>query len=83
MIEFKVGDLVQVKDWDEMIKEFGIYSWGSIKCKFEFVRSMKKFCGKKLRITAINDDKFYLENDDYWDFSTDMFKHYKGEINVN
>ena len=80
--EFKVGDRVIIRDWDDMEKEFGLNSLGSIKCKCGFTADMKKLCGKVAQIKSF--DKFdnrvvrlEFENftkDTYFSFSTDMIK---------
>ncbi len=74
MERLKVGDIVEVKTWDELAKEFGIDFTGAITHEFGFVKSMKKFCGKKLRIEKIDIDTFYLEDGEGWCFAIDMFK---------
>lgn len=78
---FKVGDRVEIKSWDEMVKEFGVDSDGDIRNPgFTFVRMMKPFCGKTATITAIAGEHVFLSdwsesliNTD-WEFSVDMLK---------
>ena len=54
MKRYKVGDIVQIRQWDDMVKEFGVNYYGAIRCNnCGFVREMKKYCGQKLRIRAI------------------------------
>lgn len=80
-IPFKVGDRVEIKSWDEMVKEFGVDSDGDIRNPgFTFVRVMKPFCGKTATITAIAGEHVFLSdwsesliNTD-WEFSVDMLK---------
>lgn len=76
--DFKPGDLVEIKSWGEMEKEFGLTPWGSIGCRFGFIEEMKRYCGLETIIERITDDgRVYLKCDttNRWSFSTDMIKH--------
>ncbi len=73
---FDTGDIIEIKQWDEMKKEFG-ERHGSIPCLFSFIESMRRFCGKRYTIDKIVDRKvFFVESGDWQDykFSTDMIK---------
>lgn len=73
---FNSGDIVEIKQWDEMVKEFGERN-GSIPCLFSFIESMRRFCGKRYTIDKIVDRKvFFVESLDLegYKFSTDMIK---------
>ena len=66
--DIHIGDLVQVRDWDELAYEFGLVQDGfrlvnggfistrfSVNTKpFKFKQSMEKFCGEVYRVTAID-----------------------------
>lgn len=76
---FEVGDMVVVREWDDMKAEFGTDSWG-IKCKFSFTEEMGMFCGGEAEITGMSQGKVSLkfaipsltiESKGYF-FSTDM-----------
>lgn len=81
--EFKVGDRVQFKTWEEMEKEFGVDCSGDI--KNDFVTSMKHLCGTYATIETIglngniklND--FSAKGDTQWVYSTDMIKPAENE----
>lgn len=52
---FNVGDLVRVRDWDDMVAEFGTceyYDW-EINCEAVFTESMQDLCGLEAEITAV------------------------------
>lgn len=76
--DFKVGDRVQFKAWEEMEKEFGVDCSGDI--KNDFVASMKHLCGTYATVETIglngniklND--FSAKGDTQWVYSTDMIK---------
>ena len=80
--EFKVGDRVVIRDWDDMEKEFGLNHIGSIKCKCSFTTVMRKLCGSVAKITSfglLDHSIIELEFEDGTDadlyiFSTDMIK---------
>ena len=90
MSEFKTGDFVQFKEWDEMEQEFGVNSTGSIKVLCSFTREMKPFCGVVARIADVihkegtsskivcidfGEQEFSGE---WFSFSTDMIKKING-----
>lgn len=79
---FKPGDLVEIKSWDEMEKEFGLTEYGHINCRNKFIKEMRPFCGKVLTISEICNDLFGSYNVRFvegspggWNYSTDMLKH--------
>ena len=78
---FKVGELVRIRQWDDMVKEFGTDSFGSVACRYFFTKSMKPLCGKyaeikDLRVDGIVFLRFF--NCDglstCWSYSTDMIE---------
>lgn len=77
--EFKAGDRVRIRQWDDMEKEFGLNELNDIDCICCFTEEMKDFCGK---VGTIKDSSYsgkvkffesYL-NESPWDFSTDMLE---------
>lgn len=56
--KFKVGDRVRIRQWDDMVKEFGIIDGYKIPftktCGTTFVDKMKHLCGRTATITSIN-----------------------------
>lgn len=80
--DFNVGDVVVIRDWDDMEEEFGLDSGGDIPCRCDFISLMKETCGLKAKITEINGDFVKLdfinvdENvDTSWTYSLDMIRH--------
>ena len=87
MRQYKIGDVVQIRQWDDMAKEFGITNYGAIHCiPYVFVKEMKKYCGKRLEIIAIshsvnNANKYYyLSGAPTWAFTSEMFE--KGVLSI-
>ena len=82
--KFKVGELVRIRQWDDMEKEFGINSLGSILTQEGFLRKMEPLCGKYAEITKLDKEnrvllKFFncegLEDlTEFYLFDTDMIE---------
>lgn len=80
--KFKVGELVRIRQWDDMVKEFGIKSWGTIMCQCCFTDVMKPLCGKYAEIVRLDKDgrvdlKFFNCDglNTSWGYSTDMIEN--------
>lgn len=72
---------MQIRDWDEMEKEFGLNDNGNIDSPQGFVRKMKPFCGKFAEITSITGCYVSLRifnvgagTDVLWCYTIDMIK---------
>ena len=52
---FKVGDYAFIKDFEEMAEQYGMCG-NHVKTMAYFVTDMQRYCGKKVRIEAINPD---------------------------
>lgn len=50
---FCIGDIVRIRDWEDMKKEFGVVG-GMIPCRFSFTPRMRKLCGKQFIISGIS-----------------------------
>lgn len=82
--KFKVGELVRIRQWDDMEKEFGINREGIILTRHGFVVNMKPLCGKYAEIVGLGENdkvglKFFnckgLEDlTESYLFDTDMFE---------
>lgn len=79
--KFKVGELVRIRQWDDMEKEFGLTMLGSIRCCCCFEDEMKPLCGKYAEIKDLLFDgivhlRFFNCDDsvENWDYSTDMIE---------
>lgn len=79
--KFKVGELVRIRQWDDMEKEFGTTASGTVNCKCGFTVTMKPLCGKYAEIKDLRvDDIVFLhffnceEDDKCWSYSTDMIE---------
>lgn len=73
---FDVGDTVVFKEWDEMVREYGLNRYGNIDCKYLFTVDMKFLCGTEHVIRAINDGHFHFVDTDCggYHISADMIR---------
>ena len=60
---YKVGQKVRVKSWEQMEKEDGLNSCGSIKTPSSFTREMNWFCGMIFTIKNVRSGIFRVTND--------------------
>ena len=79
--KFKVGELVRIRQWDDMEKEFGLTMLGSIRCRCCFADGMKPLCGKYAEIKDLLLDgivhlRFFNCDDsvENWNYSIDMIE---------
>ena len=54
--KFKAGELVRIRQWDDMVKEFGTTGSGSVNCNLYFTVSMKPLCGKYAEIVSLKNN---------------------------
>lgn len=63
-MRYKVGNKVKVREWDDMIEEFGTDEDGDIDCNLGFVEYMKKYCGKEMTVSRVLTGYYTLEEDE-------------------
>ena len=85
MSKFELRDVVRVKDYEEMLREFGAY-YGHIETQFPFLSSMRYLCGQQFTIRDISEydhirsvegiecDDNCANDEGYWYISEDMLK---------
>ena len=78
-MEFKIGDRVRIRQWEDMKKEFGTDLCGDIVMKgyWHFAKGMRHLCGREAVITEICDQRVELDFDNKtgdvdWSYTTDM-----------
>lgn len=77
--DFEEGDKVQIRSRDDLIKEFGIDNEGDIRTPVRVNRSMQKYCGEKVTISAIDNDRCSFKNNSFiW--SPDVIQEFNVEI---
>lgn len=63
-MRYKVGDKVRVRDWDDMVKEFGICGENITIPGCYFVELMKKYCNCIVTISELSINGKYLVKED-------------------
>lgn len=74
--DLKIGDIVRIRDWDDMAAEFG-ETFGSIDTKdYVFVYRMKECCGIEAPIKHIQGVAIRLDHPkaSRWIFTADMLE---------
>lgn len=90
---FKVGDTVRIRSWEDMKEEFGVEDFNReemISCRKAFIKDMEPLCGEITTIEKINDYSvklsFNFEATKYkntnWMFSTDMIEKIEEEPKI-
>lgn len=51
-MQYKVGDVVRIREWDDLAAEFG-EKYGDIPCPFAFISDMREFCGNEYVISEV------------------------------
>ena len=84
MLEYKIGDKVKIREWDDMEEEFELDTWGDIRInndyQFIFYTSpMKKYCGKEaIIIQKFPNGRYALDIDNgKYVYSVEMFESEK------
>lgn len=85
--EFKVGDKVRIRQWDDMVEEFG-ENYGIINVGTGvFSYAMKYLCGEIaiIKATGVNNRvwlvfKGNVDNTNYWLYTTDMLEPYTPRV---
>lgn len=87
-IEYDVGDFVQIKDWDEMVEEFGYVDVDRIGTPtLNFLGAMKHLCGQVFQIrekvptynvvvyrSVEGIERRRIDKDLFWDITSYMIK---------
>ena len=81
----KEGNIVKVRQWDDMKREFGVSLDGAIDCCKKFTGNMREYCGETIKITKNMEKKFNEYGYFYYEgcmFSTDILEPYEEELDV-
>ena len=74
-MKYKVGDKVKVRQWDDMVDEFGLDD-EDIDMKYYFLQEMKDFCGRIVTIKNVVGDIYEIIEDvnNNYCWTDDMFE---------
>lgn len=56
--DIHIGDILLVRQWDDMVLEFGVTDKGCIDTGYGFDESMKDLCGEQFQVTKICDGMY-------------------------
>lgn len=73
-MEFKAGDRVRVRGWEDMEKQFGVDNDGDIKANGCLTTRMRFLCGKEFEVERVSDGRFVEGLDTSYNISTDMLE---------
>ena len=46
----KEGNIIKIRQWDDMEEEYGLVGIGSINCECTFTNNMRSLCGSEIKI---------------------------------
>lgn len=52
--DINIGDKLRVRDWDDMVAEFGLDDGENIPCDASFITEMRGLCGKQFTVKEIH-----------------------------
>ena len=64
--------VVLIKSWEQMEKEYGLNSYGAINCKYTFTKEMKYLCNTIITI----ENNLITYRSGNWSISDDMIAEY-------
>lgn len=87
MSKYNVGDVLQIRQWDDMVAEFGFNEHGSIAVPHSFTQDMRGLCGQRFTVAGLYDfnDKIYKAEEDIfqgWSIGEEMLEPYLQELEI-
>ena len=78
----KEGNVIKIRQWDDMEGEYGLVGIGSINCECTFTNNMRNLCGSEIKINEkmVEDFKkyeYFLTDSKAYSISTDMIEYIK------
>ena len=93
MYKYVKGDIVVIRDWDDMLEEYGYEDddEDSINCRFSFTREMEPLCGEMATVVRVYpntglDLEFHHRKPGIrygWSYSTDMVRLYEEDVDYD
>lgn len=76
-MQYKVGDWVRIRQWDDMKDEYGLDVYGNILAPLIFTDTMREFCGHWGRITRVYECSYdikFLFAPSCWSWNDEMIE---------
>lgn len=71
---YEIGDRVLIKQWNDMVAEYGVYKSGNIKTELSFTPRMREYCGNIMTVSLVGENGAYKLKDARFWFSNDMIE---------
>ena len=78
----KEGNIIKIRQWDDMEEEYGLVGIGSINCECAFTDNMRNLCGSEIKINKkmvedFKKYKYFFADSKTYSISTDMIEYIK------
>lgn len=82
-MKYKAGDIVRVRDWDDMEKQYGLDDGGNIHIYPYFTKDMKQYCGKDYKVSTVFKESYNFEGAEDWVFTDEMLTNPSFNLKIN
>ena len=78
----KEGNIIKIRQWDDMEEEYGLIGIDSINCECAFTDDMRNLCGSEIKINKkmvedFKKYKYFFADSKTYSISTDMIEYIK------
>ena len=78
----KEGNVIKIRQWDDMESEYGLIGIDSINCECAFTDNMRNLCGSEIKINEkmvedFKKYKYFFADSKTYSISTDMIEYIK------
>ena len=78
----KEGNIIKIRQWDDMESEYGLIGIDSINCECAFTDNMRNLCGSEIKINEkmvedFKKYKYFFADSKTYSISTDMIEYIK------
>ena len=78
----KEGNIIKIRQWDDMESEYGLIGIDSINCECAFTDNMRNLCGSEIKINKkmvedFKKYKYFFADSKTYSISTDMIEYIK------
>ena len=78
----KEGNIIKIRQWDDMESEYGLIGIDSINCECTFTDNMRNLCGSEIKINEkmvedFKKYKYFFADSKTYSISTDMIEYIK------
>ena len=75
----KEGNIIKIRQWDDMEEEYGLIGIDSINCECAFTDNMRNLCGSEIKINEkmvedFKKYKYFFDDSKTYSISTDMIE---------